>query len=141
MRTLTLGLGLAAQNTSDPTGPIQDTAPSVSPMTAQEGTQVTRTLGTYSARGGGSVSITTSEFQVDGVQVSVGATYTPDADDAGGVLTYREVATETGGTDPGTHATTITIGTVPSALGDAALLEGGDTILLENNDRLLLEAA
>lgn len=123
-------------------GPIISAAPSVAPMTAQDGVQVTRTQGTYAARGGGSVSITTSEFRIDGLQSSTGATDTPGAGDVGDLFVYVEIATETGGTAPGTTTSIITIGTVlPAAVSsDALLLENGDNLLLENGDLLLLEA-
>ena len=62
--------------------------------------------------GGGSVSITTSEWRLDGVQAGTGATFTPDAGDVGETLSYHETATETGGTAPGAVNRSVVVGVV-----------------------------
>lgn len=111
-----LNLGLsnlgASQIGAIATGPIRDTIPSVAPGDAQQDTLETATAGTYSARGGGTVSITLQEWLVDGMQVATGLTYTPVVGDVGGQLVYREVATETGGTAPGAISTPVPVGIV-----------------------------
>jgi hypothetical protein len=122
-------------------GPIADTPPAVTPMTAQEGVQVARTQGSYSARGGGSVSITTSEWRVDGAQVGTGATYTPDAGDVGGLLAYFEEATETGGTAPGSTIRQVTVGAVQAAAGGDDNLQMDGDPLEWNGDQLIFNAA
>ena len=108
---LHLGMGLSGSPVVARDMPIQDTAPSVDDTAAKiNDGAVNFTSGTYSALGGGSVSITTSEMRVDGVAVS--DTYTLlDADD-GLVFSIYEVATETGGTNPGTRITNTVIGTI-----------------------------
>jgi hypothetical protein len=92
-------------------------------MVAGEGVQVTRTQGTYTARGGGSVNITTSEWRIDGAQVGAGATYVPGGADVGGLLTYFEVATESGGSAPGTTIKQVIVGYV--GMTSAAYVEDG----------------
>ena len=116
---LCLNLGLSNQSggtAAPPVGPIVTTPPSVSPLTAQENTQETRTQGVYAARGGGSVSITTSEWRLDGVQAGTGATFTPDAGDVGETLSYHETATETGGTAPGAVNRSVVVGVVAQSI-------------------------
>ena len=113
------GIGIGICNLfngeADQTGPSADTAPSVAPGSAVIGTQETRTQGTYSATGGGIVTVTTQSWRVDGVQVATGATYTPVEADDGGVLTYFEEATESGGTNDGTTSQNVSVGTIAYA--------------------------
>lgn len=97
---------------AQPSGPVEITAPSASPMVAREGIEVTRSRGRYAARAEGAVSITTSEWRLDGVQVATGASFTPDATHAGKILSYHEIATETGGDSPGTTTRQVVVGVV-----------------------------
>lgn len=139
---LGIHITLAGASTNNvQTGPIRTANPSVSPSTGQEGTQETRTQGTYTARGGGVVTITTSEWRVDGAQVGTAATYTPVSGDVGGVLSYYEVATETGGTTPGTTAVQITVGVVTSATNPNAITDMGDDVITDMAGDDLLDMA
>jgi len=122
-----------------PTGPIQTAAPSVSPLTAQQGTQVARTQGTYSARGGGSVSITTSAWHMDAVEVGTGANYTPGAGEVGDTFSYYEIATETGGTAPGTTITRITVGVVQAPASSVTRFDSN--LITFDNDILTFDEA
>lgn len=132
---------MRGQTLGDPTGPAVTTPPSVSPETAQEGTQVTRTQGIYAALGGGSVSITTSEWRLDGAQVGTGATYTPTSGNVGGVLSYYEVATESGGSAPGITVRQVVLGTVQAAAGGSDNLEMDADPMEWNGDQLIFNAA
>jgi hypothetical protein len=75
----------------------------------------TRTVGTYAARGGGTVTVARAWF-VGGTQVAADvATYTPVSGDIGAVLFFREIATEAGGLFPGSVTRVATAGTVQAA--------------------------
>ena len=127
---LHLGMGLSGSQVGVRDMPIQDTAPSVDDTTAKINDGVVNfTSGTYSALGGGSVAITTSEMRVDGNAVSNPYTLL-DADD-GLVFSIYEVATETGGANPGTRITNTANGTIThvaptiiSPIPDATFFQG-----------------
>ena len=108
---LAIGLGGRAAPAGPQTGPLMLTAPSVAPMEAREGVSVTYTPGSYGARGGGIVSVS-AQWQLDGVAVATGTSFTPGAGDVGRMLACVETATETGGTAPGSRQRSILLGPV-----------------------------
>ena len=93
-------------------GPILAILPSVFPLIAQVGMQVSRRQGTYVSRGGGTVSFVVSEWRVDGVTVGTGATYLPVNSDEAGLLSYSETAVEVGGTLDGSVTRNVIVGNV-----------------------------
>ncbi|WP_162933068.1 serine hydrolase [Roseovarius sp. EL26] len=86
---------------------------------------MTRTEGIYAPRGAGVVTITTSEWRVDGVQAGTAANYTPIAGDVGKMFSYHEVVTETGGIAPGVISRSVVMGVVQAEPVPTPLAAGG----------------
>ena len=90
-------------------GPTQDTAPTSDPNPVRVGVAHTITPGTYSASGGGAISVV-SEYSVNGVLYA--SPFTPVEGLLGQTALLKEVATETGGSSEGSRTSYINLGTI-----------------------------